>query len=85
MVIEPNETLVTDAKRIHVLTRSHLAEVARDASGWNVLYRDPLDGRYWEMTYPHGEMHGGGPPRLLCLALDDARERYGAIHSDVRL
>ena len=26
-------------------------------TNWAVLYRDPEDGRYWELTYPMGEMH----------------------------
>jgi hypothetical protein len=68
--IQPTETILTGqwlvqggrvvadevCKRILALTNSYLIEVSRDASGWNVLYRDPNDGRYWELTYPRGEL-----------------------------
>jgi hypothetical protein len=29
-----------------------------------------------EHTYPHGEMHGGGPPALDCLAPEEVSARY---------
>jgi hypothetical protein len=45
--------------------------------GWTQLYRDPRDGRFWELTFPHGSLHGGGPRRLECVAAPVARERYG--------
>lgn len=92
MDIKPSETVLTGqsilqggrvvaddvSKRIHALTSSYLVEVGRDASGWNTLYRDPNDGRYWELTYPQSELHGGGPPQLKCLSVDEARRKYGA-------
>jgi hypothetical protein len=91
MNIKPSETVLTGqwvlqggrpvaddvCKRILALTKSHLLEVGRDASGWNTLYRDPTDGRYWELVYPQSEIHGGGPPELRCLTTNEAREKYG--------
>jgi hypothetical protein len=62
--------------RIEWLVKSRLQRVAADASGWDTLYRDPRDGRLWELTYPRGEMHGGGPPTLAVVAQDEARRRY---------
>jgi Immunity protein 27 len=49
-----NGWLVADevCKRIDALIRSELLEVGRDPSGWNTLYRDPSDGRFWDLTYP---------------------------------
>jgi len=44
---------------------------------WETLYRDRVDGRLWERTYPQSELHGGGPPRLTLLDLDSARAKYG--------
>lgn len=32
--------------------------VSEENGGWETLYQDPQDGRYWEHTYSHGEMHG---------------------------
>lgn len=62
--------------RIEELIERDLMRVA-DA-GWSQLYRDPRDGRYWELYYPHGEMQGGGPPALRMVDRDAARRKYGA-------
>jgi hypothetical protein len=70
--IEADETCL----RIDRLIHEHLKESGRDASGWDVLYVDPTDGRYWELTYPQGEMHGGGPPALAVLSAREAQEKY---------
>jgi len=66
-------------KRIEELTQRHLHEVARDSSGWVVLYQDPSDGRYWELTYVDGGAHGGGPPSLANLSEEEVREKYGSV------
>jgi hypothetical protein len=68
--------MVADAvsDRIAVLVEKHLEKVA--ASGWATLYRNPYDGRYWELLYPHSEMHGGGPPSLVQVDKDGVREKY---------
>ena len=44
---------------------------------WEQLYQDPRDGRYWELTFPEGSLHGGGPRRLVWVAALVAREKYG--------
>jgi hypothetical protein len=67
------------ARRIEQLIDQHLVELGADPSGWEVLYRDPDDGRLWELTWPQAEMQGGGPPRLACLAIEAARSKYGAM------
>jgi immunity protein 27 of polymorphic toxin system len=63
--------------RIQALTRSQLRRIAADSTGWDALYQDPTDGRLWELTYPQSESHGGGPPALLQISRDDARQKYG--------
>ena len=50
--------------------------VSPESGGWESLYRDPSDGRYWELTYPQSEMHGGGPKRLTNLSLSAAVTKY---------
>jgi hypothetical protein len=89
MKLEPEETDlrcewdVVDGKvignavcdRIDHLVSQYLLQVA--GGGWETLYQDPYDGRYWELTYPQGEMHGGGPPRLTHLSDEQARAKYG--------
>lgn len=97
MKLLPTETLLTGAwllrdghvvgddtcQRIKELARSHLSRLGHDASGWEVLYRDPDDGRLWELTYPESHLHGGGPPQLRCLTLTEARAKYGEVVSSV--
>ncbi len=61
-------------QRIGNLISNHLVEVAR--GNWRVLYRDPESGDLWELTYPHGEMQGGGPRCLTKLQLNEALRRY---------
>lgn len=70
--------LVADpiSERIDWLTAHALKKVATDATGWDSLFVDPQDGRYWEKLYLHSEMHGGGPPSLVCISQQDARLKY---------
>ena len=67
------------ALRIQRLIESHLKFVASRENGWTKLYRDPTDGRYWELSYPSSEMHGGGPPKLETLSLVSVTSRYGNV------
>jgi Immunity protein 27 len=65
-------------QRIEWLTSSYLEKIAtsKDWGGWETLFRDLDDGRYWERTYPQSEMHGGGPPRLTALSAEKAHAKY---------
>lgn len=73
-----DDAIVADetCKRIEWLINQHLVSVGSDPSGWDDLYRDPEDGRLWERTWPQSEIHGGGPPRLTHITIDEARKRY---------
>lgn len=64
------------SKRIRALTKSELRLVALSDEGWERLYEDPQDHRLWELTYPSGEMQGGGPPTLRAVAEPIARTKY---------
>jgi hypothetical protein len=68
-------------RRIELLTTIHLKNIKTDNTGWNTLYQDPKDGRYWELTYPQSEIHGGGPPRLRGLSKEEAKSRYGELEN----
>lgn len=77
---DQGHVLADDAcRRIDELTRATLQEMGRDSSGWDVLYRDFDDGRFWELTYPQSHLHGGGPPQLRCLTLNEAKIKYGDV------
>jgi hypothetical protein len=77
-VVQPDRSVVGDTteERIEWLTTQKLERIANDSSGWEILYRDPRDGRLWELTYPRGEMHGGGPRRLRIISRDEAAVKY---------
>ena len=72
-------TVVADdiCARIRQLTNGALVEISRDASGWHTLYRDPQDSRLWERSYPHADLHGGGPPKLTCISDERAKHLFG--------
>lgn len=61
--------------RIGRLTAERLERLGA-AGGWELLYRDPRDGRLRELIYPHSELHGGGPPRLHLLSPAEAQAKY---------
>ena len=67
------------AKRIESLVRDRLDRIGVTADGWDTLYRNPLDGRLWELTYPQSGLHGGGPPSLAVISAPDATRKYGAV------
>ncbi len=67
-------------QRIKELVAHHLVEIAQ--GGWDTLYLDPQDGRYWELIYPQSHLHGGGPPRLTVLSSSQARAKYGSVVMD---
>ena len=60
--------------RINWLIEYALKKVAE--GNWSALYRDPGDNRFWELTYPQGQMQGGGPKRLATVSEDYANARY---------
>lgn len=64
------------SKRIEWLITKYLIEVGEDESGWNKLYQDPEDNRYWELTYLESQTHGGGAPQLENIAPQEAAKKY---------
>ena len=65
--------------RIEILVRDHLVFVADAPEGWFKLYRDPVDARLWEKSYPESHLHGGGPPMLSLVSNEEAAKRYGHV------
>lgn len=76
-VISGNVVADATCERIELLTEQYLDKVA--GGGWDTLYRDPNDGRYWELTYPESSWQGGGPPRLTYLSHEQVRAKYGDV------
>ena len=75
---EPGTGSVHDEvdRRILWLVSRRLTLLGVAEGGWRQLYRDPRDGRLWELTFPHGSLHGGGPRRLVHVEGTVARARY---------
>jgi hypothetical protein len=67
-------------RRIHELTQDTLVLLGTTDAGWTRLYRDPGDGRLWELTFPQSEIQGGGPPALAVLTAEEAAKRYDSVH-----
>jgi len=61
-------------KRIDLLIHHYLQKVSVTDGGWTINYIDPEDGRYWLLTYPSGEMQGGGPTLLSVIPKSVAKE-----------
>jgi len=59
------------ADRIEWLISSRLEKLAGDRDE-PALYRDPGDGRLWELTSPIK----GGPPRIKVVTPEQAQEKY---------
>jgi hypothetical protein len=64
-------------RRIFWLVTQRLVQRAMAQGGWEQLFVDPRDGRLWELTFPQGSLHGGGPRRLTLITRDAAIEKYG--------
>lgn len=89
-MIKPTETEITGrweeqrgsvvedpaCQRIKMLIKDYLQLIARSDDGWSSLYKDPKDGRFWELTYPHSDWHGGGPPSLIHISQTEAKKNY---------
>jgi hypothetical protein len=64
------------SKRIEFLTANILKEITSSDDGWDTLYLDLNDMRYWELTYPDSGSHGGGAPVLQCISKQNIAEKY---------
>ena len=88
---QPNETIIkgnwltednvvrsdANCERISWLVAQHLIQMGKTNGGWDTLFKDPDDGRYWEHIYPQSELHGGGPPELRLLTKNEVIIKYG--------
>jgi hypothetical protein len=63
--------------RIHYLVEHVLTPLGGSPDGWDHLFLDPADGRFWERSYPHSDWHGGGPPALTVISAEIAKTKYG--------
>lgn len=64
------------SKRINYLKDNYLKKISVSASGWEILYQDPNDMRYWELTHLFSGEHGAGPPSLFFISKEEAVKKY---------
>ena len=64
------------SRRIEYLTQNILEKIASSDDGWDVLFLDTDDSRYWELTYSDSDSHGGGAPTLKNLSAKKASQKY---------
>ena len=76
--VQQNGSVVADdvSKRIEFLTQNKLKKVASSDDGWDQLYIDVQDSRYWELSHPESDSHGGGAPLLKNLSQDEVKNKY---------
>ncbi len=67
------------SKLINQLISGGLHKIAVSNDGWMILYQDPDDGRYWELSYPQSELAGGGPPTLSFLRDAEILSKYPSV------
>jgi hypothetical protein len=64
--------------RRHAAPWEEFDELATTDDGWAKLYRHPTNLSLWELTYPHSEQHGGGPPSFKKISPTGASVKYGS-------
>jgi hypothetical protein len=62
--------------RIEELKSNYLRKVTVDKSGWETLYQNPSDNRYWLLTYQNSDWNGGGPPTLKMITQTEVIEKF---------
>jgi immunity protein 27 of polymorphic toxin system len=77
-IADPSGRMVGDGveRSIREAVQNRLTKIAARDGGWTILYRDPTDGSYFELTFPQGEMQGGGPARLSRIEVEQVRRHY---------
>jgi hypothetical protein len=75
--IDLGSAMTPDAtwERIRRLTGKYLELIATGGDGRDQLYRDPADGRFWELT-PANPQIPAGPPILRVIPASLAEEKY---------
>jgi Immunity protein 27 len=72
--VEPKADVV--CQRVEWLVENRLEHVCLDASGMDLLLRDPGDGRLWERVYLESSANGHGPASLRLISPDRVKRKY---------
>jgi hypothetical protein len=66
-------------QRIQDAVKNRLTKIGVRDGGWTILYQDPSDKSYLELSFPQNEMHGGGPAKLTRINVEQIHEFYPTI------
>ncbi len=64
VVMKANESFSDNDLRIKFLKENFLEKIMTSEDGWETLWQDPKDRRFWKETRVFSDMHGGGYPFL---------------------
>jgi hypothetical protein len=59
-----SDLFALEGAAVRSYAEEHLEKMSVDPVAWTTTYRCPETGRTWLLDHPHGELQGGGPPRL---------------------
>lgn len=76
--ITSNDKVIDDeiSIRIKFLKNNYLIKLATSYDGWDTLFQDSNDKRFWELIFEKSELHGGGPPSLIVISKVDIEKKY---------
>jgi len=75
-IIKSGEIVEDDVtKRIKKII-NNLIKISNDVTGWDTLYIDPKNNRYWELVYKDSDLQGGGAPSLINISKEKAKSKY---------
>jgi hypothetical protein len=65
--------------RIQWLVENSFKEIA--SLNWETVYQDINDSRFWLLTYPQSNMHGGGPPSINIITNSQVKEKLQSVEN----
>lgn len=61
-------------ERIEWLIQNYFVKIGTINSGWDTVFQDPDDDRYWELIYPQSHLQDGGPALLRCIRAENVND-----------
>ena len=77
-IVGPDGRVTRDEaeQQIWAAVHNRLKKIGVRDGGWTTLYQDSVDKTLLELSFPQGEMQGGGPARLTRVGIEHVQEFY---------